>query len=140
LKAALAVVQAAPAAYDGASVAGTGGEGGTPKPPITQAPLLRHQGAVCSQCHKTRRSPGAVERGAVPVRVRAEPQDAHLVDGFVAGILQPQVNHGVLQRPPHVELQGEVVNPLEEKTNAWSLSPGPEDAQLDPRSCGQVSS
>lgn len=37
-----------------------------------------------------------------------------LVDGFVAGVLQAQVDHGVLQRPAHVELQGQIVHPLEE--------------------------
>ena len=57
------------------------------------------------------------------------PWDAHLVDGFVASVLQPQVNHGVLQSPPHVELQGEVVNPLKEKTipghlpQSWKMLP-----------------
>lgn len=38
-----------------------------------------------------------------------------LVDGFVAGVLQAQVDHGVLQRPAHVELQGQIVHPLEKK-------------------------
>lgn len=71
-----------------------------------------------------------------PSRSRSSPTpwDAHLVDGFIAGVLQPQVNHGVLQRPPHVKLQGEVVNPLKEKTTPWSPSPGLEEAPLDPRS------
>lgn len=40
---------------------------------------------------------------------RPEPD---LVDGFIAGVLQPQVDHGVLQRPAHVELQGQIVHPL----------------------------
>lgn len=38
---------------------------------------------------------------------------AHLVDGFIAGVLQPQVDHGVLQRPAHVELQGQIIHPLD---------------------------
>lgn len=37
---------------------------------------------------------------------------SHLVDGLIAGVLQPQVDHGVLQRPAHVELQGQVIHPL----------------------------
>lgn len=61
--------------------------------------------------------------------------DAHLVDSLVTGILQPQVNHRVLQRPPHVEFQREVINPLEEKTTPWSPFPGLVGAPLGSRSC-----
>lgn len=43
--------------------------------------------------------------------------DAHLVNSLITGVLQPQVNHRVLQRPPHVEFQGEVINPLQEKNH-----------------------
>lgn len=61
--------------------------------------------------------------------------DAHLVDSLVTGILQPQVNHRVLQRPSHVEFQREVINPLEEKTTPWSPFPGLVGAPLGSRSC-----
>lgn len=40
---------------------------------------------------------------------------SHLVDGFIAGILQPQVDHRVLERPAHVELQRQIIHPLGEK-------------------------
>lgn len=45
-----------------------------------------------------------------------------LVDGFVAGVLQTQVDHGVLQCSAHVELQGQIVHPLGrgEKTDGRS--------------------
>lgn len=36
-----------------------------------------------------------------------------LVDGFIAGVLQPQVDHGVLERPAHVELQRQIIHPLD---------------------------
>lgn len=35
-----------------------------------------------------------------------------LVDGFIAGVLQPQVDHRVLERPAHVELQRQIIHPL----------------------------
>ena len=38
-----------------------------------------------------------------------------LVDCFIAGVLQPQVDHGVLQRPAHVELQRQIIHPLHGK-------------------------
>lgn len=64
----------------------------------------------------------------IPPQCSPQPSgDAHLVNSLVTGVLQPQVNHRVLQRPPHVEFQGEVINPLQEKTTPWSLSPGLEE-------------
>ena len=45
---------------------------------------------------------------------------SHLVDGLVTGVLQPQVNHGVLEGSAHVELQGEVVHPLDRRTGTFS--------------------
>ena len=38
-----------------------------------------------------------------------------LVDGFITGVLQPQVDHRVLQCPAHVELQRQIIHPLVEK-------------------------
>lgn len=38
----------------------------------------------------------------------------HLVCGLITGVLQSQVNHGVLQSAAHVKLQGEVVDTLQE--------------------------
>ncbi len=38
---------------------------------------------------------------------------SHLVDGFIAGILQPEVDHGVLERSAHVELQRQIIHPLD---------------------------
>lgn len=40
----------------------------------------------------------------------------HLVCGFITGVFQCQVNHGVLESPAHVELKGEVIHPLQDKT------------------------
>ena len=37
---------------------------------------------------------------------------SHLVGGFIAGVLQAEVDHGVLQSSTHVELQRQVVDPL----------------------------
>lgn len=45
----------------------------------------------------------------------------HLVCGFITGVLQGQVNHGVLQSPAHVELQGEVVDTLHENSEKPQL-------------------
>lgn len=36
----------------------------------------------------------------------------YLVNGFIAGVLQAEVNHSVLQSSAHVKLQREVVDPL----------------------------
>lgn len=36
----------------------------------------------------------------------------YLVDGFITGVLQPQVDHGVLESPAHVELQRQIIHPL----------------------------
>lgn len=36
----------------------------------------------------------------------------HLVGGLIAGVLQRQVHHGVLECAAHVELQGDVVDAL----------------------------
>lgn len=36
-----------------------------------------------------------------------------LVDGFIAGVLQPEVDHSVLEGPAHVELQGQIIHPLD---------------------------
>lgn len=50
---------------------------------------------------------------------------AYLVDGFVAGVLQTQVDHGVLQCAAHVELQGQVVHSLHAVTwngKNWGMS------------------
>ena len=55
----------------------------------------------------------------------------YLVDGFVAGVLKAKIDHGVLQRSAHVELQGQVVDPL--RTNSRTqpesehVSQSPED-------------
>ena len=49
---------------------------------------------------------------------------SHLVGGLIAGILQSQVDRGVLQRAPHVELQGDVVHTLgieEIGITTWSV-------------------
>lgn len=45
-----------------------------------------------------------------------------LVDGFIAGVLQPQVDHGVLERPAHVELQRQIIHPL----NTWERRKTPQ--------------
>lgn len=63
--------------------------------------------------------------------------DAHLVNSLITGVLQPQVNHRVLQRPPHVEFQGEVINPLQEKNHPVVTFPR---AGGDSRSCFWVTS
>ena len=39
----------------------------------------------------------------------------HLVEGFIASCRYPEVDHGILERPAHIVLQGEVVDPLESK-------------------------
>ena len=39
----------------------------------------------------------------------------HLVKGFIASCRYPEVDHGILERPAHVVLQGKVVDPLESK-------------------------
>lgn len=38
---------------------------------------------------------------------------SHLVGGFITGVLQSQIHHGVLQSAAHVELQREVVHTLQ---------------------------
>lgn len=38
---------------------------------------------------------------------------SHLVSGLIAGALKGQIDHGVLQGAPHVELQRKVVHPLQ---------------------------
>lgn len=43
----------------------------------------------------------------------------YLVDGLITGVLQAQVDHGVLQRSAHVELQRQIINPL--RTNMQTL-------------------
>lgn len=40
----------------------------------------------------------------------------HLIGGLIAGVLQGEVDHGVLQSPAHVELQGQVVDALQDTT------------------------
>lgn len=54
----------------------------------------------------------------------------HLVCGFIAGILQGQVHHGVLQSTAHVKLQGEVVDALQENRAKWLFIPLPPDPEL----------
>lgn len=44
----------------------------------------------------------------------------YLVDGLITGVLQAQVDHSVLQRSAHVELQRQIINPL--RTNMQTLS------------------
>lgn len=46
----------------------------------------------------------------------------YLVDGFITGVLQAQVDHGVLQRSAHVELQRQIINPLnrDHRVRTWS--------------------
>jgi len=46
--------------------------------------------------------------------------ESDLIDGFVAGVLQAQVDHGVLERPAHVELQRQIIHPLEERRERCS--------------------
>lgn len=43
----------------------------------------------------------------------------HLVGGLIAGVLQRQVHHGVLEGAAHVELQGDVVDTLRKETS-WA--------------------
>lgn len=38
---------------------------------------------------------------------------SYLVHGFVTGVLQRKVHHGVLEGAAHVELKGDVVNTLQ---------------------------
>ena len=39
--------------------------------------------------------------------------ESDLVDCFIAGVLQPEVDHRVLERPAHVELQRQIIHPLD---------------------------
>lgn len=77
----------------------------------------------------------------------APPAGNHLIGGFVAGVLQSKVDHGVLQSPAHVELKGEVIHPLQDRTEEaikptrsglsldlqklWSSSSGKENVAQD---------
>lgn len=45
-----------------------------------------------------------------------------LVDGFVAGVLQPQVDHCVLESPPHVELQRQIIDPLQKQKPTMNMT------------------
>lgn len=67
------------------------------------------------------------------LRFAPPPPSSHLVDSLITGILQGQVHHGVLQRPAHVELQRQVVDPLPDRQMARGrASVLPTSTQLGP--------
>lgn len=70
-------------------------------------------------------------------RVDPRAPGLHLVNGFIAGVLQAQVHHRVLQGAAHVELQGQVINTLgrQSKTQHISL---PAHHVLRPKDCTEV--
>lgn len=45
--------------------------------------------------------------------IRGRNAALHLVHGLIAGVLQGQVHHGVLQGTAHIELKGNVVHTLQ---------------------------
>jgi len=48
---------------------------------------------------------------------------SHLVDGLITGVLQTQINHGILERSTHVELQRQVIYTLKHiKTHTHKLN------------------
>lgn len=47
------------------------------------------------------------------IRVINKASLSHLVRGLIAGVLQCQVHHGVLEGAAHVELKGDVVHTLQ---------------------------
>ena len=67
---------------------------------------LLHVQAQLQQRGTGKRDAAVMKRGVT------QTFESDLVDGLVAGVLQPQVDHGVLERPAHVELQRQIIDPL----------------------------
>lgn len=90
-----------------------------PKPPLP-SPASSSISSSSSMSRPSWRGQGGAavrakgQPGRPPRPVCPPPDPPDLVNGLVAGVLQGQVHHGVLQRPAHVELQRQVVDPLPE--------------------------
>lgn len=84
-----------------------------PRPPLPSPA----SSSISSSSSMSRPSWGDRWQQSVPSALRRAPQSLrpplpHLIGGLITGVLQGQVHHGVLQCASHVELQGQVVDPL----------------------------